>query len=138
MLNAQVASLPRSVVTLSWIAQIVAAVILVQTLYFKFTGAPESVYIFTTIGAEPWGRIGSGVMELIAAVLLLIPATAPFGGILAMGLMVGAIGAHLTRLGIVVQGDGGLLFGLAVTVFVCSLLVVWLRREQVPILRDFV
>jgi hypothetical protein len=138
MLNAQVASLPKSVTTLSWIAQIVAAVILAQTLYFKFTGAPESVYIFSTIGAEPWGRIGSGIMELIAAVLLLIPATAPFGGILAMGLMVGAIGAHLTRLGIVVQGDGGLLFGLAVTVFLCSLLVVWLRREQVPILRDFI
>ncbi|ELR70081.1 hypothetical protein C900_04078 [Fulvivirga imtechensis AK7] len=69
----------------SWIARIVAAVILLQTLYFKFTGAAESVYIFTTIGMEPWGRIGSGVAELVAAVLLLVPATAWLGALLALG-----------------------------------------------------
>src|SRR5438552_9024325 len=97
----------------SWALQIVVALILFQTLFFKFTAAEESVYIFTTLGAEPWGRIGSGVVELIAASLLLVPATAPVGAILAMGVMGGAIISHLTVLGIEVKGDGGLLFALA-------------------------
>jgi putative oxidoreductase len=116
----------------SWIAQVVVAGILAQTLFFKFTAAPESVYIFSKLGLEPWGRIGSGVAELIAAILLLIPATAALGALLALGVIVGALGAHLTKLGIEVQGDGGLLFGLAVTVFVGSLLVLWLRRRGLP------
>lgn len=123
--------------TVSWIAQIVAAVILGQTLFFKFTGAPESVHIFETLGAEPWGRIGSGVFELIAVLLLLRPRTAALGGVLAMGVMAGAIGSHLTKLGIeiVVNGesDGGLLFILACVTFVAGALVAWLRRAQLPI-----
>ena len=119
---------------LSWVLQVAVAGILLQTLFFKFTGAEESVYIFSTLGAEPWGRIGSGVLELLAAVLLLIPAASPFGALLAMGLMVGAIGSHLTVLGIEVRGDGGLLFGLAVTCFVGSAVVLLLRRAQVPFL----
>jgi putative oxidoreductase len=98
----------------------IAAGILLQTLFFKFTGAPESVYIFTTMGAEPWGRWGSGVAELIAAVLLLIPSTQKWGALLALGIMAGAIGSHLSVLGISVQGDGGLLFGMAVVVAICS------------------
>jgi hypothetical protein len=117
----------------SWVLQIVAAAILAQTLFFKFTGAEESVYIFTTLGAEPWGRIGSGLAELLACLLLLVPATSALGALLAAGLMAGAIGAHLTRLGIEVQGDGGLLFGLAVTVLVASVGVVFLRRVQIPV-----
>lgn len=137
MLEAHTLTLPKTALALSWIGQIVAAAILLQTLYFKFTGAPESVYIFTTLGIEPWGRIGSGVAELIAAVLLLIPATAGIGAVLALGIIAGAILSHLTRLGIQVQGDGGLLFGLAVTVFVCALLVAWIRREQIPVVRNF-
>ncbi len=137
MLEAQTLSLPKAALALSWIGQVVAAAILLQTLYFKFTGAPESVYIFTTLGIEPWGRIGSGVAELIAAVLLLIPATAGIGAILALGIISGAILSHLTKLGIQVQGDGGLLFSLAVTVFVCALLVAWIRREQIPLVRNF-
>ena len=116
----------------SWGLQAVVAVILVQTLFFKFTAAEESVYIFTTVGAEPWGRIGSGVVELIAAVLLLIPALAPYGAILAMGVMAGAIVSHLTILGIEVKGDGGLLFGLALTVFIGSAIVLFIRRGQLP------
>ena len=116
----------------SWIAQVAVAGILAQTLFFKFTAAPESVYIFSKLGLEPWGRIGSGVAELIAAILLLIPATAALGALIALGVIVGALGAHLTKLGIEVQGDGGLLFGLAVTVFVGSLLVLWLRRRELP------
>jgi len=137
MLEAQTLSLPKAALALSWIGQIVAAVILLQTLYFKFTGAPESVYIFTTLGIEPWGRIGSGVAELIAATLLLIPATTGIGAVLALGVISGAIISHLTKLGIQVQGDGGLLFGLAVVVFVCSLVVAWIRREQIPVVRNF-
>lgn len=118
---------------LSWACQIIAAVILGQTLFFKFTGAPESVYIFTTLGAEPWGRVGSGVMELVAVVLLLNPKTPAIGAGLAVGLMGGAIGAHLTKLGIDVQGDGGTLFGLAVTTLVCSVVVILIRRRELPI-----
>ncbi len=117
----------------SWILQLAVAVILLQTLYFKFTGAEESVYIFTTVGAEPWGRIGSGVLELVAALLLLVPATAALGGAMAAGLMAGAIMSHLTILGIEVKGDGGLLFALAVIVFISSLAVTALRRADLPI-----
>ncbi|MDX2122750.1 MAG: DoxX family protein [Gemmatimonadota bacterium] len=137
MLESHAMSLPKTAAILSWVAQLVAALILLQTLYFKFTAAPESVYIFTTLGMEPWGRIGSGVVELIAAVLLLTPATAGIGAVLALGVMGGAILSHLTRLGIVVQGDGGLLFVLALTVAGCSTLVAWLRRESIPVVRNF-
>jgi hypothetical protein len=115
------------------VLQLVVAGILLQTLFFKFTGAPESVYIFSTLGAEPWGRIASGIAELIAAVLLLVPATATVGAVLAMGLMAGAIMSHLTVLGIEVRGDGGLLFGLAVTVFVASAVVLLIRRGEIPV-----
>jgi hypothetical protein len=119
---------------IAWVAQIGAAVILAQTLFFKFTAAPESVYIFTTLGMEPWGRIGSGIAELVAVVLLLRASTAVFGAGLAVGLMGGALQAHLGKLGIEVQGDGGLLFALACTVLAASLGVLVLRRRQIPIL----
>jgi len=119
---------------ISWILQLVAAVILLQTLFFKFTGAEESRYIFTTLGVEPWGRIASGIAELIAAVLLLTPRTITIGAILACGVMVGALGAHLTKLGVVVQNDGGLLFALALVVFVCAGVVLILRYPQIPVL----
>ena len=121
-------------IVVSWALQIVVAVILLQTLFFKFTGAAESVHIFSTLGAEPWGRIGSGVVELIAAILLLVPATVTIGAVLALGVMVGAIMSHLTVLGIEVQGDGGLLFTLALTVFVGSAVVLVLRRRDIPVI----
>src|SRR6187549_3022438 len=101
-------------VALYWAARIIAGLILLQTLFFKFSGSEESVYIFTTVGMEPWGRIGVGVMEFIAVVLLSVNRTAWIGSGLAFGLMIGAIGMHLTKLGISVQGDGGYLFFLAV------------------------
>lgn len=122
-------ALSRPAAAASWVLQLLVAGILFQTLFFKFTGAPESVYIFTTLGAEPWGRIGSGIAELIASGLLLWTGTAGFGGVLAMGLMAGAIGSHLTRLGIEVQGDGGLLFALACLVFLCGAATAWLHRD---------
>ncbi|MFN8005187.1 MAG: DoxX family protein [Acidobacteriota bacterium] len=122
----------------SWVLQVVVAVILLQTLFFKFTGAVESVYIFSTLGAEPWGRIGSGVIELIASVLLLLPRTVTLGALLALGTISGALFAHLTRLGIALTavGDRGELFALAVVVFVASLGILLLRRRQIPIIGE--
>jgi putative oxidoreductase len=119
---------------ISWALQIIVAVILFQTLFFKFTGAEESKYIFSTLGLEPWGRIGSGVVELIAVILLLIPRTVTFGAILALGTISGAIMSHLTKLGLVVKDDNGLLFILACTVFVCSLMILFLHRQEIPII----
>jgi putative oxidoreductase len=116
----------------SWVLQVTAAVILFQTLFFKFTGAEESRYIFATIGAEPWGRIASGVVELVASILLVIPGSAAVGAILALGTISGAILTHLTILGIEVKGDGGLLFALAVIVFVASAGVLYIRRYEIP------
>jgi len=124
----------NSSVTVSWILQIVVAVILLQTLFFKFTAAAESVYIFSTLGAEPWGRIGSGLVELIAAILLLLPATITVGATLALFVILGAIMSHLTILGIEVQGDGGLLFFLALTVFVASAAILVIRRGEIPVI----
>jgi len=118
----------------SWIAQLVVAVILGQTLFFKFTAAPESVYIFETLGLEPWGRIGSGLAELVAVALLLVPSTPALGALVALGVIVGAIGSHLGPLGIEVQGDGGLLFGLALVVLTGSALILGLRRRELPLL----
>ena len=128
-----IAHLSKAQTYVSWTLQLVAAGILLQTLFFKFTAAEESVYIFSTLGLEPWGRIGSGAAELLAAVLLLVPAMAPAGAILAMGIMAGALMSHLTVLGIEVKGDGGLLFGLAIIVFAASAAVLLIRREQIPV-----
>jgi len=122
----------RQQTVISWVFQILVAAILLQTLYFKFTASEESVYIFTTLGVEPWGRIAAGVSELIAAALLLIPRAAVFGAIVSIGIISGAIMSHLTKLGFVVKDDGGLLFGLAITVFIASLAVLFLRRHEIP------
>ncbi|HEV8426499.1 MAG TPA: hypothetical protein VGQ41_01205 [Pyrinomonadaceae bacterium] len=120
---------------LDWTVRIIVAVILLQTLFFKFTGAKESVYIFTTLGAEPWGRIGSGVVELIASMFLLIRRSVAFGAILVFGTACGAIFAHLTKLGFTIPAvdDRGELFGLAITIFLGSLVVLYLRRREIPI-----
>jgi len=129
--------LSRNLTFVSWALQLVAAAILCQTLFFKFTGAEESVYIFTTLGLEPWGRIGSGVAELVACVLLLVPRTVPLGALLALAVISGAIVSHLTKLGIVVKDDGGLLFALAIVVFVAAATVLAIRRAQLPVVGPF-
>lgn len=116
----------------SWVLQVLAALILLQTLFFKFTGAEESKYIFSTLGVEPWGRYASAVFELIAVILLLHPRRAVLGAVLSLGVISGAIMSHLTKLGIEVQGDGGLLFALALTVFAASAGVLVIRRTQLP------
>ena len=118
---------------ISWLLQGIVAVILLQTLFFKFTGAEESVYIFRTLGAEPWGRIGSGLAELVVAGLLLTSRFAVVGALGALGVITGAILSHLLVLGLEVHGDGGLLFGLALTVFAASVVIVFLRRAEVPL-----
>ncbi len=130
------AQLPRPLLAASWLLQFITAGILLQTLFFKFTAAPESVYIFTTLGIEPWGRIGSGVAELIACALLLAPQTVVFGALLSLGVISGAIVSHLTKLGIAVNNDGGLLFGLALVVFVCSGAILLIRRANVMMMLD--
>ena len=114
----------------TWILRLLAAVILLQTLFFKFSAAEESVYIFTQIGMEPWGRIGIGIMELIAAVLILYPKTTPYGALLAVGLMAGAIFFHLTKLGVVVKNDGGQLFVYALLVLLSSIVLLVIFRQQ--------
>ena len=121
----------KTAILFYWSARIIAAIILFQTLYFKFTSADESIYIFTTVGMEPWGRIGIGVLELIASILLLINATAWLGAGLALSLMLGAIGMHVIVLGIEVRGDNGYLFTLCVIVFVCSAFVLFKNRAKV-------
>lgn len=115
-----------------WIIKLIAVGILVQTLYFKFTGAEESVYIFTTLGVEPYGRIGSGIIELLASILILIPRTAFYGAILGLGTMTGAILSHLFVLGIDVKNDGGTLFILAIITFLCCLLLIYSQRSKIP------
>jgi putative oxidoreductase len=126
----------RALTILSWSLRGIAAVLLFQTLFFKFSGAKESVYIFSTLGMEPWGRIGSGVVELIASILLLIPRTVVYGAVLSIGVISGAIYFHLTTLGIALPAvdDHGELFALAVIVFVCSAGVLILHRNELPLL----
>jgi hypothetical protein len=119
--------------TISWIGQIIAVVILGQSLFFKFSGAPEAVHIFTALGVEPWGRIGLGVVELVTVVLLLVPNTAAIGAAIGVGLMIGAIGSHLTVLGVSVQGDGGGLFAMAWVVLLACGVVAAIRRRELPV-----
>ncbi len=114
-----------------WLLRIIAAVILLQTLYFKFTSQPESVELFTAIGMEPWGRIGTGIAELIAAVLLLIPRTTLMGAILGLGLMSGALFFHLAKLGIYFGGDI-VLFAYAVITFLCCSALIIIYRKNIP------
>lgn len=115
---------------ISWVLRIAAAVILLQTLYFKFTGHPESVELFSKLGVEPWGRIGTGVIELIASILLLIPSTVFIGAFVGIGLMAGAILSHLTVIGIASDGDGGQLFMLAIIILTCCTVLALLHKQQ--------
>lgn len=116
--------------TVNTISAILAAVIMLQTLYFKFSAAPESVYIFSKLGLEPYGRIGIGIAELIASILILIPITRLYGSIIAVGVMIGALYFHLTELGIVVMNDGGYLFMLCVTVLLLSAVISYNERAK--------
>jgi len=119
--------------TLTWIARIIAAVIFLQTLYFKFTGADESVYIFSALGIEPYGRIGSGIAELIIVILILVPRTTYLGALIGIFMMIEALFSHLFILGIEVQNDGGTLFILAIITFLCCAFLVFQNRKKTQI-----
>jgi len=127
----------KTFMTVSWILRGIVAAILLQTLFFKFSGAKESVYIFTTLGIEPWGRIGSGVAELIASILLLAPPTVFVGAALSLGVITVAIVGHLTKLGVTLPavGDNGQLFALAIVVFVCSAALLVMHRQELRSIR---
>lgn len=121
---------------ISWVLRIIAAAILIQTLFFKFSGHPESVELFTKLGVEPWGRIGTGIIELITGILLLVPPTAFVGAFMGIGLMAGAILSHLTVLGIESKGDGGQLFTLAIIELVLCIVIAILYKQQAFYIKD--
>ncbi|MGL1885069.1 MAG: DoxX family protein [Reichenbachiella sp.] len=114
--------------------RVLIAIILIQTLRFKFTGHPDSVYIFSQIGMEPYGRIGIGILEMIAGILILIPKTAWLGALMTLGVIGGAIFMHLTQLGIEVKGDNGTLFYTAIAVFILSAIALWMNKKAIPYL----
>lgn len=117
---------------LIWSCSFIAAGIMLETLFFKFTGADESKYIFSKMGTEPWMRWAQGIWELLASIGLLVPRWRWAGGILTTGAMLAAILSHMTWLGYSIQGDGGLLFGMALTTFACGVTVLWLHRHHIP------
>jgi len=121
----------------TWILRLTAALILLQTLFFKFTASEESVYIFSTLGMEPYGRIGSGIIELIAAILILMTRTTLLGALLGAGVMLGAIFSHIFVLGVEVKNDGGLLFILAIITFLCCSGLVFKHKSKIPDLIKF-
>lgn len=114
------------------ILRLILAIILIQTLRFKFTAHTDSVYIFTKVGLEPYGRIGIGIIELIAGILLIIRKSAWLGAIITLGVIGGAIMMHLTQLGIEINGDGGVLFITAILTFVLAILIVFFYRKEIP------
>lgn len=118
-----------------WVLRLAVAIVLLQTLGHKFGGSEESKYIFTTVGMEPWGRYGSGVVELIASVLVIIPRTVAFGALLSIGTMSGALFFHLTSLGIAVKGDNGQLFFMALGVWLCAAILLVVYRRQLLVRR---
>ena len=115
-----------------WILALIAAGIMIETLFFKFTAAPESVFIFKKMGTEPWMRWVQGVWELLASIGLLLPRWRWAGAILTTGAMSAAILSHLTWLGYAVQGDHGLLFCMALVTFTCGVSVMWVYRHHIP------
>lgn len=129
-------------VLVPWSAQVLAAVILAQTLYFKFTYAPETRHIFGPLGGRPAATF-VGLLELACVAQLLVPRTAAFGAVLALALMGGALMTHLTMIGVAVtnpdtgESDGGLLFGLALVVALCALVVLAFRWRDLPLVGRF-
>lgn len=129
---------PKLQTILQWVLRLVAAIIMLQTLYFKFSGAEESVYIFTQMGIEPWGRYGIGIAELIASILILYKPLTAFGSLMAAGIMSGALVSHILVLGVEVNDDNGLLFSYALIVWLASVILAWLNRAQlVDFLKKF-
>lgn len=129
---------PKLPTILQWVLRLIAAIIMLQTVYFKFSGAEESVYIFTQMGIEPWGRYATGIAELIASILILYKPLTAFGSLMAVGIMSGALVSHILVLGVVVKDDNGLLFSYALIVWLASVILAWLNRAQlVDFLKKF-
>ncbi|MEK6839375.1 MAG: DoxX family protein [Nanoarchaeota archaeon] len=118
-----------------WILRLIPAIILLQTLFFKFTGAPEAVFIFTQIGVEPWGRYALGVLELLVSISFLVRRWVAVGAFLGVVMMIGALLAHFTFLGIDVQGDHGLLFGMAWIVLMSCAILLYTQRKELPLVK---
>ena len=116
--------------------RLIVAAILIQTLRFKFTAHPDSVFIFETVGLEPYGRIAIGILELIAGILLLIPKTIWLGATLTVGVIGGAIFMHLTKLGVEINNDGGILFVTAVVTGIISLIILYISRNKIPFINN--
>lgn len=117
--------------------RIIVAVILLQTLYFKFTAHPDSVHIFSALGVEPWGRITLGIIELIVAVMILLPKTKTLGMLCSLIIILGAVASHLLVLGINVSSDNGKLFALALVVLICSsIYLIWCKNEVISVFRS--
>jgi uncharacterized membrane protein YphA (DoxX/SURF4 family) len=116
--------------------RLLIAAILIQTLRFKFTAHPDSVYIFTEVGLEPYGRIGIGIAELFAAILILFQKTIWLGAASTLGIISGAILMHLTQLGIEINNDGGVLFYTAVFLCILSSITLWIERKNIPFIRS--
>lgn len=125
-------TVPRGHRRWAWVAAAIAAGIMTETLFFKFTGAPESKYIFTKMGTEPWMRWVQGIWELCASIYLIWPGKQWAGGVLTVGAMSAALLSHLSWLGISVQGDHGLLFGMATVTLCCGLTVMVIHRRSIP------
>lgn len=123
--------------TVSLIIRVIIALILVQTLQYKFTAHPDSVSIFSKVGLEPFGRIAIGTLELIAAILILIPKTIWTGAILTVSIISGAVFLHITQLGIEVNQDGGKLFYMALSVLILSLVITWNERNKIPFIKNY-
>jgi hypothetical protein len=111
-------------------AAILAALIFLQTLYFKFSAHPDSVYIFTKIGGEPYLPKGSGIAELGIGLLLLYPKTSHYGALPGLLLMLGAIGQYQFVPGINVNNHGGTLFALALITLISCVIVLVLKRKN--------
>ncbi|WP_242157670.1 DoxX family membrane protein [Aestuariivivens sediminis] len=122
---------------ISFFIRIIVAVILIQTLRFKFTAHPDSIYIFKSLGMEPYGRIGTGILELVAGICLIIPKTAWAGALLSITVLFGAVVSHITVLGIEINGDKGLLFFTALITFILSVIILYLQRRDIPFLKFF-
>ena len=115
---------------LFWLIRIIPAIIMMQTLFYKFTAAPESVALFSELGIEPFGRIVSGVIELIASILLFIPNKSFYGALIGFGIMIGAILSHLFIIGINFNNDGGGLLTPAIITFICCAFVLFEERKK--------
>lgn len=119
-----------------FVLRLIVAIILIQTLRFKFTAHPDSVYIFEQVGLEPIGRIGIGILELLAGILLLVPKSVWAGAILTLGVIGGAIVMHLTQLGIEINNDNGVLFITAVVTFIIALVILYMYRSDIPLMQS--